>query len=45
MTALDETDSAPEPVTVKRWRCPFCRRTHSSRAWLDAQGKEERPGA
>jgi hypothetical protein len=33
MTVLDETDaSAPEPVMVKRWRCPFCRRTHSSRA-------------
>jgi len=24
-------DAAPEPVTVTRWRCPFCRRSRSSR--------------
>lgn len=23
--------SGPEPITVKRWRCPFCRRSRSSR--------------
>ena len=36
--------AAPEPVTVTRWRCPFCRRTrahkaaaaaHMERCWLN----------
>ena len=43
MTAV-AVEIAPEPVTVTRWRCPFCRRSrahkkatteHIARCWLN----------